>query len=72
MMSGIDRRIARLEQAAARLEQAESPPETVYVWADGTLADALAERFPEGQPKNVTVVAYSWADPAPPPGPTKS
>lgn len=50
-----------IEQRLARLEQAVSPPDTVYVWADEeTLADALARQFPEGVPNGVMV--YRWAD----------
>ena len=58
-MSGIERRLARLEQAV-------SPRETVHVWAGadaGETADqAIAARFPEGVPDGVTVVVYRWAD----------
>jgi hypothetical protein len=56
-MSGIERRLARLEQAVSSLE-------TVYVWADDeeTLADTIARRWPEGVPDGVTLVIYRWAD----------
>ena len=57
-MSGIARRLARLEQAV-------SPRETVHVWAgEEPLADVLARRFPEGVPNGVTVIGYRWADDA--------
>ena len=55
-MSGIARRLARLEQAV-------SPRETVHVWAgEEPLADVLARRFPDGVPNGVTVKTYCWAD----------
>ena len=56
-MTGIERRLARLEQAV-------SSQETVYLWADDeAMADqAIAARFPEGVPDGVTLVLYRWAD----------
>ena len=55
-MSGIERRLARLEQAV-------SPWETVRVWqGEERLVDVLAQRFPEGAPDGVTVIAYRWAN----------
>jgi hypothetical protein len=55
-MSGIERRLARLEQAV-------SPPETVHVWAGAeALADTIARQFPDGVPNGVTVMCYRWAD----------
>jgi hypothetical protein len=55
-VTGIGRRLARLEQAV-------SPLETVHVWAGvETLADTIARQFPEGVPDGVVVVGYRWAD----------
>ena len=55
-MSAIERRLARLEQAV-------SPRETVYVWqGEEPLADVLARHFREGVPNGVTIVAYRWAN----------
>jgi hypothetical protein len=55
-MSSIERRLARLEQAA-------STRETVHIWAgEEPLADVLAREFPDGVPNGVTVKTYCWAD----------
>ena len=59
-MSGIERRLARLEQAV-------SPPrETVHVWAGadaGETADqVIARLWPEGLPEAAALVIYHWAD----------
>jgi len=54
---------ALLRRRLARLEQAVSPTETVYVWTGAaTLADTIARQFPEGVPDGVTVVGCRWAD----------
>jgi hypothetical protein len=51
-MRGIERRLARLEQAV-------SPRETVYLWQGEEPADqVIARQFPDG----VTVTLYRWAD----------
>ena len=51
-----------IERRLARLEQVVSPRETVHVWADDaeTLADTIAERWPEGAADGVTLVVYRW------------
>jgi hypothetical protein len=56
-MSGIEKRLARLEQAV-------SPRETVHVWQGEETADqVIALHFPEGEPPNgVTVILYRWAN----------
>jgi hypothetical protein len=52
-----------IERRLARLEQAVSPLETVYVWAgEEPLADTIARQFPEGVPTGVTIVAFRWTD----------
>jgi hypothetical protein len=58
-MSGIERRLAKLEQTV-------SPLETMHVWAAAeTLADTIERLFPEGvRPPGVTVIGYRWADAA--------
>ena len=34
----------------------------MYGRREETLADAIAQRFPDGVPDGVTVMAYRWAD----------
>jgi hypothetical protein len=55
-MSGIERRLARLESAVSSLE-------TVHIWQGEETADqVIARQFPDGRPAGVTVILYRWAN----------
>ena len=52
-----------IERRLARLEQAVSHRETVYLWQGEEPADqVIARQFPDGVPDGVTVTLYRWAD----------
>lgn len=45
----------------ARLEGAAPAGAVLHVW-EGTVADAIARRFPEGGPAGKAIIVYCWAD----------
>ena len=66
MNTSRDRRLARLELAQERTQQAQEPGpkgRIIYVWRDApreSTEQAIARRCPEGVPSGACLVICSW------------